>query len=74
MPQSVGVVLVTLFAAISCQGIQQRVDVLRAKKIEIIGEDERTKIDLEAEVLKLRARVTALEARLDASGAPSPTP
>lgn len=64
--------LVAMFAVASCQGIQERVDVLRAKKIEIIGDDDKAKMDLESEVRELRDRVAKLEQLVKTPPAPAP--
>lgn len=66
MRSRAAVVVVAMGAIASCQGIQERVDVMRAKKIEIIGDDDKTKMDVEAELRALRERVATLEAQLDA--------
>ncbi len=65
--------LLLLLGLAACDGVQQRVDVLRAKKIEIVGDDDKAKLDLETEVRALNERVATLEAKLaTASNAPAP--
>lgn len=65
--------LLVILGLTACDGVQQRVDVLRAKKIEIVDDDDRAKLDLETEVRALRERVATLEAKLaTASNAPAP--
>lgn len=65
-------VLLVLGAA-ACNSAQERANVLRAKKIELVGDDGKTKLDLESEVIELRERVAKLEARA-ASAPPASVP
>ncbi len=71
------VAVVALFGIASCQGIQERLDVLRVKKIEIIDDDDRSKMNVETELRTLKERVAKLEAdlaKMQSVPPPSPTP
>ncbi|HSO41137.1 MAG TPA: hypothetical protein VLT33_51780 [Labilithrix sp.] len=58
--------LVALYAVASCGGIQERLEVLRAERVEIVDERGVVKMDLEKQIRALEERVQKLETALDA--------
>lgn len=72
-PRVLGALGVAALGVASCAGVQERLDLLRAKKIELIDDHEQTKLDVESELRSLRDRVAKLEADLAAAkAAPAP--
>lgn len=62
------VVVVPLGVA-SCQGVQERLDVLRARRVEIVDENEKVTVDVGRDVRRLEERVAKLEAEVRAAKA-----
>ena len=65
------VCVVTFIALASCDGIQSRVEMLRAEHLEIIDDKGTTKMDVEKQIRALEERIVKLEA---AQAAPPPAP
>lgn len=63
---------VAAVGAASCGGVQERLDLLRAKKIELVDDKDQTKLDVEVELRTLRDRIAKLEADLAAAKAAPP--
>lgn len=68
----VAALAVACVGAASCAGVQERLDLLRARKIELIDDKEQTKLDVETELRTLRDRVAKLEAELAAAKVTAP--
>jgi hypothetical protein len=67
-----GLVIVLAFA--SCAGIQERVEKLRAQRVEIVDDKDQVKMDVEKELRTLNERVTRLEAELAKAKEARPAP
>lgn len=66
VPGLVAVLVVAALGIGSCAEVQERLDLLRVRRIELIDDKEQTKLDVEIELRSLRERVTKLEADLAA--------
>ncbi len=53
----------------SCKGIEERLDVLRARRIELVDDDDKVTLDVGRDVRRLEERVTKLETELRAAKA-----
>jgi len=68
---------ITLVAVASCAGIEQRVELLRADRVEIVDEKGIVKLDVEKQIRALEERIARLEAAAAAAAqvpAPAPPP